>query len=106
MLAWLLPPLLLQLHSCSQRVIVAHPFLRPPAARIVIRWQQCVLGIDDLFDNTAAAAAAAAALALFDDSRRSPTMNWMRTPRAPNARPRAPNVRFARRQRRDKYMYV
>ena len=34
---------------------MAHPVLRPPAARTVIRWQQCVLSMT--FCNTAAAAA-------------------------------------------------
>ena len=46
MLAWLL--LLLYCCCCcccSQRLGVAHPVLRPPAARTVIRWQQCVLSM-------------------------------------------------------------
>ena len=30
---------------CSQRVSVAHPVLRPPAARTAIRWRQCVLSM-------------------------------------------------------------
>ena len=30
---------------CSQRLDVAHPVLRPPAACTVIRWQHCVLSM-------------------------------------------------------------
>ena len=43
----------------SQRVSVAHPFPRPPAARTVTRWQQCVLSMPFL-PNTAAAVLASA----------------------------------------------
>ena len=53
---------------CSQRVSVAHPVLRPPAARTVIRWQQCVLSMTFLQHRCCSSCCAR-----FGDSRRSPT---------------------------------
>ena len=51
---------------CSQRVSETHPVLRPPAARTVIRWQQCVLSMTFLQHRCCYCAR-------FGDSRRSPT---------------------------------
>ena len=52
---------------CSHRVGVAHPVLRPPAARTVIRWQQCVLSM------TCSQHRCCCCACFGDDSRRSPT---------------------------------
>ena len=50
----------------SQRVSVAHPVLRPPAPRTIIRWQQCMLSIT-FFQHRCGCGAR------FGDSQRVPT---------------------------------
>ena len=44
-LAWLATASAAAAVAAQTRVSVAHPILRPPAARTVIRWQQCVLSM-------------------------------------------------------------
>ena len=51
---------------CSQRVSMAHPVLRPPAACTVIRWQQCVLSMTFLHHRCCSCAR-------FGDFQRVPT---------------------------------
>ena len=51
---------------CSQRLDVAHPVLRPPAACTVIRWQQCVLSMTFLHHRCCSCAR-------FGDFQRVPT---------------------------------
>ena len=63
---------------CSRRLGVAHPVLRPPAARAVILWHQCVLSIDFFLQHRCCGCCCCCCCccccyALFGDSRRIPT---------------------------------
>ena len=76
---------------CSQRVSVANPVLRPPAARIVIRWQQGVLSMTFFFATPLLLLLLLLLLcSLWRFSTKSnattATMKRMRAPRAPNER--------------------
>ena len=61
---------------CSQRLGVAHPVLRPPAARNVIRWQQCAFSITFFLQHRFCCCCCCCCrcyCALFGDSRPSAT---------------------------------